>query len=49
VEEVFEDEDVEEEELLRVQHEIERLHEEHESIMRRQAALQCTKARRQHK
>jgi hypothetical protein len=49
VEEVFEDEVVEEEELLRVQHEIERLHEEHESIMRRQVALQCTKARRQHK
>jgi hypothetical protein len=35
-----------ENELIRVHQEIERLRQEQESIMRRQAATQCTEARR---
>jgi hypothetical protein len=38
----------EEEELIRVQQEIERLRQEQESIMRRHAIAQCAEARRQH-
>jgi hypothetical protein len=43
-EEVSEDEAVEEEELVRVRQEIKRPHQEQESIMRRQAAVQCAEA-----
>jgi hypothetical protein len=39
-------EDVEEDELLRVQQEIKRLSQEYESIMSRQAAVQRVEARR---
>jgi hypothetical protein len=47
--EAEEDEAVAEEvELIRVQQEIERLWQEHQSIMRRQAIAQCAEARRQH-
>jgi hypothetical protein len=45
-EEASEYEDVEEDELLRVQQEIKRLSQEHESIMSRQAAVQRIEARR---
>jgi hypothetical protein len=38
----------EEEELIRVHQEIEKLRQEQESIMRRQAIAQCIKAHRQH-
>jgi hypothetical protein len=47
-EEAYEDEAAEEEELIKVQHKIERLCQEQESIMRRQAAAQHAEARRQH-
>jgi hypothetical protein len=47
-EEDYEDEVVEEGELIRVQHETERLRQEQESIVRRQEATQCAEARRQH-
>jgi hypothetical protein len=48
-EEVEEDEAAtEEQELIWVQQEIERLWQEQESIMRRKAIAQCAKARRQH-
>jgi hypothetical protein len=44
----FQDDAVEEEELFRVQQEIERLRQGQESIMRRQAAVQRVEAQRQH-
>jgi hypothetical protein len=47
-EEAYKDEAAKEEELIRVQQEIERLRQEQESITRRQAAAQCAEARRQH-
>jgi hypothetical protein len=47
-EEASEDEPAEEEELFRVQQEIERLRQEHKSIMRRQGTVYCAEARRQH-
>jgi tRNA C32,U32 (ribose-2'-O)-methylase TrmJ len=47
-EEAFEDETAKKEELFRVQQEIERLHQEQEFIMRRQAEVQCAETRRKH-
>jgi tRNA C32,U32 (ribose-2'-O)-methylase TrmJ len=47
-EEAFEDETAKKEELFRVQQEIERLHQEQEFIMRRQAEVQCAETQRKH-
>jgi hypothetical protein len=46
LEEQASEDEATEEELLRFQQEIERLRQEQEAITRRQAAAQCTKARR---
>jgi hypothetical protein len=46
--ESFEDATTEEPELAKVQQEIERLHQEQETITCRQAASHCAEARRQH-